>query len=104
MLWIINILDFRIVNLCESDSTENHISVQNKVRTLFYVVISSGSVVTIAGMCVFWIFAMKYWSVALKFDLVVQEKDIDSEKTLVNTLLAGGLVSITVSDIMVTAA
>ena len=73
VLWIIVNLDFRIINLCDSDTTTYHSVVQNKVRSLLYVVFLLGAVATTAGMCVFWLFALKYWSVALKFDLVVKE-------------------------------
>ena len=47
------------------------------------------------GPCLFWIFALKYWSVALKFELAASEKDITLKTKLVNTLLFGGLIYIT---------
>jgi len=43
---------------------------------------------------IFWIFALKYWSVALKFELAVNEEDITKRNNLVNALLFGGLVLI----------
>jgi hypothetical protein len=54
------------------------------------------------GPCVFWIFAMKYWSVALKFELATKEQDITSKTKLVDTLLFGGLIYITVSALVTT--
>ena len=45
-------------------------------------------------MGMFWIFALKYWSVALKFELAENEEDITKRNNLVNALLFGGLVLI----------
>jgi len=47
---------------------------------------------------IYWIFALKYWSVSLKFELVVAEKEITKMNWLVDSLLIGGLVLLTVSQ------
>ena len=47
---------------------------------------------------IYWIFALKYWSVSLKFELVVQEKDINTWKWLVDGLLVGGIVLLTTAQ------
>ncbi len=52
-----------------------------------------------ATSSVFWIFALKYWSVALKFELAVGEQEITKKNKLVNALLIGGLVLISVLGI-----
>ena len=52
------------------------------------------------GPGLFWIFALKYWSVAVKFELAMNEQDITSKTKLVNTLLIGGLVYLTILPLL----
>jgi hypothetical protein len=47
---------------------------------------------TTIGIGIFWVFALKYWSVALKFELVVSEKEITSRTLLVDVVMFGGLI------------
>ena len=50
-------------------------------------------------MCSFsayWIFAVKYWSIAIKFELAVDEQDINKRNKLTSGLLFGGGVIIAI--------
>jgi hypothetical protein len=47
---------------------------------------------------IYWIFALKYWSVSIKFELVVAEKEITKWNWLVDSFLIGGLVLLTAAQ------
>ena len=48
---------------------------------------------------IFWVFALKYWGVALKFELAVGELEITKKNKLVNALLFAGLALIAILGI-----
>ena len=52
---------------------------------------------TTLAIGIFWVFALKYWSVALKFELVVNEEEITSKSCLVDAMMLGGLIILTVA-------
>jgi hypothetical protein len=43
-----------------------------------------------------WIFGVKYWSIALKFELAMNEEDISKKNRLVSCVLFGGLAFMTI--------
>ena len=47
------------------------------------------------------VFALKYWSVALKFELAVKELEITKKNKLVNALLVAGLALISILGITI---
>ena len=52
---------------------------------------------TTISIGIFWVFALKYWSVALKFELVVNEQEITSKTRLVDAIMLGGLIILVVA-------
>ena len=44
-----------------------------------------------------WVFAIKYWSIATKIELAINEEDIGSKNKLIGLLMYGGLATITVA-------
>ena len=98
------ILLFRVSELINGDTSVEHIdSLKQELYPFVYAYWLLGFVVLSVGPCIFWIFSTKYWSVALKFELVVQEKDINSNSKLVTTLLVGGLIFLTILPATITA-
>jgi len=49
-------------------------------------------ITTDIGPQIYWIFAVKYWSIASKFELAMAEQDINKRNRLVFTGLISGLV------------
>ena len=98
------ILLLRMSELINGDASAEHIdSLQQELYPFAYAFWLLNFVVLSVGPCIFWIFSTKYWSVALKFELVVQEKDINSNSKLVTTLLVGGLIFLTILPATITA-
>ena len=49
---------------------------------------------TVSGAVAYWIFAVKYWSIATKIELALEEKDTTMRNSFTNWLLFGGIVLI----------
>ena len=45
----------------------------------------------VSAVVVYWVFSIKYWSIAVKIELAVLEKDITERNRLINWLLFGGI-------------
>ena len=98
------ILLSRVKELINGDTSAEHFDLlQQELYPFVYAYWLLDFVVSSVGPCIFWIFSTKYWSVALKFELVVQEKDIKSSSKLVTTLLVGGLIFLTILPAIITA-
>ena len=52
----------------------------------------------VSSSLVYWIFSTKFWSIALKIELAIEEKDIQRYNRLISVLLFGGIAFILVSD------
>jgi hypothetical protein len=72
-------------------------SVQKLVHNVEYGFLALHFVSTTLAIGIFWVFALKYWSVALKFELVVNEEEITSKSRLVDAMMLGGLIILTVA-------
>jgi len=72
----------------------NETTLINWLIVIFYV----GNV---CGLFIYWIFAVKYWSIAVKIELAVDEQDINKRNKLISGLLFGGGVIIAVSTVFV---
>ena len=102
-LFIEAILGFRMNRIIDGNFDPVHIkSIQPQLNRLLFTMMAPYFIILDVGPCVFWIFAMKYWSVALKFELAAQEQDITSKTKLVDTLLFGGLIYTTVLALVTT--
>lgn len=40
---------------------------------------------------IYWIFSLKYWSIALKIELAIQEQEVTQKDKLIAYLLFGGI-------------
>ena len=98
------ILLLLVSQLIDENSSTAHIDqLQQELYPLLYAYWLLDFVALSVGPCIFWIFSTKYWSVALKFELVVQEKDINESSKLVNTILYGGIILFIIVQAAITA-
>lgn len=72
-LWIELIVFLRMNRLLTEDPSPSHELIMPELLRKFKISYSFFIVATTIGISIFWIFALKYWSVALKFQLVVNE-------------------------------
>jgi len=103
-IFIQGIVLLRMNKSINGDTSAAHIELlQQELYPFVYAYWLLGFIQLTVGPCIFWIFSTKYWSVALKVELVVEEKDINSRSKLVTTLLVGGLIFLIILPATITA-
>ena len=56
---------------------------------------------TASGALVYWIFAVKYWSIAIKIELAIEDQDIKKKNQVIGLVMFGGIFLISVLAIFV---